>query len=88
MTRAQRNIGLAIAVALIIIAIGYLESKKVHGVGSGNGGIAVVATTTPHTPDFNQRKAMYEPSIEFIAPDGYVNTNNQPITLQSFIGKK
>lgn len=44
--------------------------------------------TPPRTPDFAQLAAQYPVAKELVSPDGYINTQGQPITIKSLIGKK
>lgn len=93
LSKTNRNIGLILAMGVIIGSIVYLESKKVHlnsAAGATDDAIDLtsVATDAPHTSDFAERVAQYPAAKELVTPDGYINTNNVPITIKSLIGKK
>ena len=92
LTNTQRYVILAIAVILIGGAIYYLNGMKAHPGGGGTPGPVTIATptssSTPKTADFTAKAKQYPPAPELVAPDGYINTDGQPITIGSLIGKK
>ena len=91
MKKATRNALLILVVALVIAAIGFLEGRKVRVQGASvavGDGIEISTQQRPHTPDFEELKKHYPVARELVSPDGYINTQGQPITIQSFIGKK
>jgi thiol-disulfide isomerase/thioredoxin len=92
MSNAARNALLIIVIALIVASIIFLESQKVRMFGPSAGAIDAVdlnaTSTMVHTPDFETLKEKYPVAKELVAPDAYINTGGEPITVASQIGKK
>lgn len=98
MNKTTRYITLFFVVVIVVVAISYLESQKVSlpsSASSQNDSInlnatSTSATSTPlHTSNFAQLEAQYSAAKELVSIDGYINTpNDQPITIQSLVGKK
>jgi thiol-disulfide isomerase/thioredoxin len=92
MSNAARNALLIIVIALIVASIIFLESQKVRMFGPSVGAIDAVdlnaTSTMVRTPDFETLKEKYPVAKELVAPDAYINTGDEPITVASQIGKK
>ena len=91
MTTTQRTITLVVVALVIIGAIYYLESMKpkhsAAAIPAAQNAVvppAAVATTTA----FIAEKSKYPLAQELVHPDGYINTNNQPVTIGQYVGKK
>lgn len=79
----NRKIVLALALCAIVLAIILLEKTTPNFTGSAN----KTEVQTPNTAIANLKSAQYPKAIEFVNPDGFVNTNNQSIKLSDYIGK-
>jgi len=84
------------SIALIVAVISgiiYLNSQKVK---RGAGGEAVTITPrvispssdTTTFPSTEVKSKRYELAREITTPDGFINTNGKPVTIDEFIGKK
>lgn len=99
-----RNSLLLAAVAGIVLAICYLESRKVplpssasaqndtidlDSIGAASTSAASNSSAPVRTPDFAQLAAQYPAAKELVSPDGYINTpDDAAITIKSLIGRK
>jgi Peroxiredoxin len=85
---------LGLLVALVIIAgvIGVLEKKKVRPVVSNLPTITLGVSNSTSTASSSDRIAVKEKTFdrakEIVAPSGFVNTDDKPITLSQYVGKK
>src|SRR3990167_516022 len=75
-----------IIISIIIITataggIAYISSQK----ASRSGGESVEVKTNINK---EEKLARYEPAKEITTPDGFINTDGEPITISEFIGKK
>ncbi|MBI5355356.1 MAG: redoxin domain-containing protein [Candidatus Aenigmarchaeota archaeon] len=85
----EKNAQLAVVLALIIIAIFYLEQSKVPlqphqqeiSVANQNGDVSQADSKR-----IESKKIRFAPGKEITTPDGFINTEN--ITLASLVGKK
>jgi thiol-disulfide isomerase/thioredoxin len=84
----QRYIALGVVLVLIAGAILYLEHGKVGSSGPVSTQVATSATSTPHSADYAKNKLIYQPALELVHPDGYINTGGQELKLGDLIGKK
>lgn len=100
LNKTYRNVGLIIMMGIIVGSTVYLEAKKVRTNNSADvanatidlstigAGTSTTGGTPPRTPDFASREMQYPAAKELVKPDGYINTDNLPITIKSLIGKK
>ena len=88
MSNSQRNLVLFLVVIAVIGSIWYLESMKAGPSGNIGGGVVASSTSSVHSANYAANLSKYPQAKEFIKPDGYINTNGEPITLSSLIGKK
>ncbi len=100
MNRQKKNIILVIVVALIVLAIGYLEAKKPQVVQVGNDEIILndagsgAATTSTSTEVVAANRTIvrtgkvltYPRAKEFVDPQGFINSD--PFKLSDLVGKK
>lgn len=84
----QKIIILTVLSAAVVGGIVYLDSQK------ADQGTEVAVTVTPRTPS-NQDQMTREDKIkrydlakEITTPDGFINTDGKPVTIEEFIGKK
>ena len=91
-----KNISLLIVVALIVVSIWYLESKKPPSLNSGAADIVLPATsTTPSVLSASgtdrssiraEKSIKYSRAKELVDPTGFINTG--PFKLSDIVGKK
>ncbi|KND47112.1 MAG: hypothetical protein AB199_01630 [Parcubacteria bacterium C7867-004] len=84
----RNAVTLAIVIALIAGAIWYLESLKPKTVSVDRNENSVEHATTTETADYAVRVKNFPLAQELVAPDGYLNTGDKPITIASLVGKK
>ena len=93
--KAEYLIGYVILIALS--AGGFLFARNSEtGVSELSGPLAAAinesqASATSSAKRFlseNQKMSLYKKSPELVAPNGYINTNGKPITIEEFKGKK
>jgi len=77
----QKIIVSVILLAAVVGGIFYLNSQK----ASRSGGESVEVKTNINK---EEKLARYEPAKEITTPDGFINTDGEPITISEFIGKK
>ena len=75
---------LGILLVVIVGSIVYLESIKVKRVES-NEAVTIIPKISSPAQDKPQR---YQLAKEITTPDGFINTDGKPITINSLIGKK
>jgi thiol-disulfide isomerase/thioredoxin len=80
MTKTTRYALLAIILAVIVGAILYLESRRVAPSGEGE--------QIPLAQNILEKKSKYDPAKEIVNPYGFINTDEKPVTIGEFIGKK
>src|SRR3989344_1869207 len=77
----QKIIAAVILIAAVVGGIFYLNSQKVSRTNS-----ATVEVQT--TRNKEEKAARYEPAKEISTPDGFINTDSQPISIGEFVGQK
>jgi thiol-disulfide isomerase/thioredoxin len=77
----QKIIVSVILLAAVVGGIVYLNSQK----ASRSGGESVEIKTNINK---EEKLARYEPAKEITTPDGFINTDGEPITISEFIGEK
>jgi thiol-disulfide isomerase/thioredoxin len=80
----KKTITLVVVLAIICLAIAYLEHGKVKH--SGSNAPAVAVTSSVHTADYAELAKKYPPAIELVNPDGFINT--APFKIADLVGKK
>ena len=75
---------LVLAVFLIIGAIYFINSKNTVKIGS-NQSVAVIQQEGMKKEEKSKR---YELAKEITSPDGFINTDGEPVKINDFIGKK
>ena len=80
---------LALVIALIIGAIYFISSNSIKRDGSGES-VAITPRTSSGQDEMKKEDKMkrYELAKEITTPDGFINTENKPITVGEFVGKK
>lgn len=84
----KNNAILLIAIVLIAGAITYIERAKPKHVIPEGEAVEVTHDPVAETPDYATKAKKYDHAKELVSPDGYLNTNGEPITLSQYIGKK
>jgi thiol-disulfide isomerase/thioredoxin len=81
---SRQRLILLIVLVVIVVAIGYLQSRKVGMSRSAAGDSTITSLDT--SARVKEKEKKYERAKEVSTPDGFINTDL--ITLQSLIGKK
>ena len=81
MSDTKRRIILVIVVALVVGAIVILDSQRLNQ----GGDTEVIEVPTLSTAE---KDTLYPKAKEITTPDGFINTDDQPITISELIGKK
>ena len=94
----SRNIILGILIAAVVGSIIYLQSTKVKRTGSNDTETVVPrAVSTSETKEAivpskflsaEVKSKRYELAKEITTPDGFINTDGNPITINGLVGKK
>jgi thiol-disulfide isomerase/thioredoxin len=86
----KRIITLAVIVLLVGGGIYYIESMKPRHAASAIPAAqnAVMPNVAATTTDYAAKKSQYPLAQELVHPDGYINTNDKPVTIAQYVGKK
>ena len=86
---------ISISIVLIVAVVGsivYLNSQKIERVSTGE-----AVSVTPRLPDESKKDEItplipksntYPLAKEITTPDGFINTDGQPVTIGEFVGKE
>lgn len=95
-----RSIGIILVIVGLLVLTGYMRKIETWAVERGFNTTALelkllggddVSTQTDPNAGFipeSAKGAMYKKAIELVSPNGYINTDGQPITIGENIGKK
>lgn len=77
-----KNLLTIVVVLAIASGIFFLESRRVDRGSSAQGNVFL------NLMDAQEKAKTFKPAIEISSPDGFINTDNKPITIGEFVGKK